>query len=160
MIYERDGDMKKIFEAEFTLEETITSGTITTIASIDTGLKEGDLEIGEVLIAEIRMLENLDTDNVTDYRQLDRFEFLSIGASYYCTACYTGGNPTFGHNPSTDVYNEFTSAANGVFIYYAGKYLSTLTISGRNNGSPKPIAGRYQLLLYKTGFNYKKDYRE
>lgn len=45
--------MEKILDTEFTLESTITTSAYTTIAVIDTGLSAGDLEDGEVLIAEI-----------------------------------------------------------------------------------------------------------
>lgn len=152
--------LEKIFEAEFTLGTTITTSSITTITTLDTGLAEGDLDEGEILIAEIRMLEDLETEDDTLVRQLERFEFLQIGSGFYSSAGYSAGNPTYMKANSEEQYTLYMAAATGVFISAAGKYLSTLTISGRSNGIPSPVAGCYQLLLYKTGFNSKHDHRE
>lgn len=152
--------LEKIFEAEFTLGATITTSSLTTITTLDTGLAEGDTEEGEILIAEIRMLEDLETEDDTLIRQLERFEFLFIGAGSYGQAGYSGGNPAYMKANSEEQYTPYMAATTGIFVSAAGRYLSTLTISGRSNGSPSPVAGRYQLLLYKTGFNSKHDHRE
>lgn len=159
-----DNWMEKIFETEFTLENTITGSVITTITTIDTGFKEGDLEIGELVLAEIRMLEDLDTseENINYYRQLIRYEFLHLIGEYYGAALYYQ-NPVYMHNPNTDVYNEgLYGGSNGIFIHKFSRYGSQITIAGRVNGSTNayPLAGRYQVILYKTGINIKKDYRE
>lgn len=158
-----DNWMEKIFEAEFTLEETITTGTYTTITTLDTGLKEGDLEIGELVLAEIRMLEDLDTseENSVYRRQLTRYEFLQLQGGYYGTAYYSQ-NPTYLYNPSTDAYSaDAYGSGNGIFIYNTGRYLRSIIMAGRMNGSSSayPLAGRYQVILYKTGIDIKKDYR-
>lgn len=152
MIAEEDS-MRKIFEAEFEIGEADQTNAYTTIATIETGFSENDVEEGDIFIVEIRMLEDQETDD-TLCRQLDRFEPLMCLAGKYFGAGYTGGNPCY---MSTGAI--MFVAANGVFVYSVGRYMSTVTIATRRNGNPAPCAGRYKLLIYGFG-NIVNDYRQ
>lgn len=152
------GGLEKIFEAEFTLDTTITTSGYTTIATIETGFSESDFEIGEILIVEIQMIEDLETDE-TLMRQLDKLHFLTVGGGGYMTCGYSLA-VTYGYNPNTETALFGMYGAGGIFVYQAAQYIKTLIVAGRQNGSPSPVAGRYRLLLYKTGANGYKDYLE
>lgn len=151
-------EMEKILDVEFTLDSTIITSAYTTIAAIDTGLSAGDLKDGEVLIAEIRMIEDMETDD-TLVRQNDRFEFLTQGESGYYYIGHNAANPTYGKANNVEKYSTYMSGSTGVFLYQADRYLTTVKVAGRKNGLPDPVAGRYQLLIYRTGFNIFNDYR-
>jgi hypothetical protein len=137
------GFPEKIYEADFIIEESLTSGE-NTVCTISTGLSTRIVADDKEIVMVVVTCEPTDTA-VVGYTK---------AVNLICPF-YDGAATTYTNNVmKTTDGAKWRIAHMGVFIKTVTSDLSTLTIVARCDMVKAP-AGNYHLELYRTGFDLK-----
>lgn len=138
------GPFELVFESNFTVAETINSTSITTVATITTGL-----QLSTITDLYCVIVCTNDTEADTSFKHVKaRTQSPVVGSGGYVN-----------HNDTSGiVYNSggMASGTNrGLFLDGVGRYAATLYIRARGDSSVGyVVSGDYNIKLYKANYGY------